>query len=154
MKLRVAAPCSGGVFFDLPHQAKDAVQKSRVLEWPPSTTILKTLYDPAGKRQIRGPGCAQGALRMNNQRREVWYKGHVQGVGFRYTVSRIAGHFDVTGFVRNSPDGRVQLVCEGPRDELEDFLDGINDRMRDFIRDTQEDTRPATGEFGTFEIRT
>lgn len=91
--------------------------------------------------------------RMKNQRREIWYQGHVQGVGFRYTVTRIATHYDVTGFVRNLPDGRVHVVCEAEPDELKNFLGEVNERMQRFIRDTQEDTRPATGEFSSFDVR-
>ena len=40
---------------------------------------------------------------------QVFYEGHVQGVGFRFTVRHIAKGFDVTGWVRNLPDGRVEL---------------------------------------------
>jgi hypothetical protein len=39
------------------------------------------------------------------ERREVLYEGNVQGVGFRFTTNRVAGRFDVAGYVRNLPDG-------------------------------------------------
>ena len=39
----------------------------------------------------------------------VFFSGHVQGVGFRYSVLQIAREFDVAGFVSNLVDGRVQL---------------------------------------------
>ncbi|MFW6168868.1 MAG: acylphosphatase [Planctomycetota bacterium] len=90
---------------------------------------------------------------MTAQRREIWYQGDVQGVGFRYTVTRTAQQFAVTGFVRNLSDGRVHLVCEGAAAELDAFLGEIANRMAAFIRDTQEDRRPATGAFSRFEIR-
>jgi acylphosphatase len=47
------------------------------------------------------------------ERRTVFYSGLVQGVGFRYTTQRIAQQHAFAGFVRNLPDGRVQLVAEG-----------------------------------------
>ncbi|MGC1480103.1 MAG: acylphosphatase [Chthoniobacterales bacterium] len=54
------------------------------------------------------------------------YEGRVQGVGFRYTVKSIAQGFDVTGTVRNLPDGRVELLAQtDDSDELEDFLTAI-----------------------------
>ena len=55
----------------------------------------------------------------------VFYSGSVQGVGFRYTAKAVAAGFEVTGTVRNLPDGRVELIAEGTRDELETFRDAI-----------------------------
>jgi len=83
----------------------------------------------------------------------VLYSGRVQGVGFRYTVKQVAAGYAVTGAVRNLPDGRVELVAEGARDELEGFRQGIRDAGLDgFIR--QEDVRwaEARSEFRGFEI--
>ena len=48
-------------------------------------------------------------------RNTVHYTGHVQGVGFRYTTTTIAGKHNVAGYVQNLPDGRVRLVAEGKR---------------------------------------
>jgi acylphosphatase len=87
------------------------------------------------------------------ERREILYTGRVQGVGFRYTVRHLAGGFQVTGFVRNLPDGRVQLIAEGSRGELNNFLTAISEQMSTYIRDAATDARPATGEFHAFEIR-
>jgi acylphosphatase len=53
------------------------------------------------------------------------YEGRVQGVGFRLNVCRTAAGYDVTGTVRNLPDGRVELVAEGEEEELHAFLEGI-----------------------------
>ena len=87
------------------------------------------------------------------QQREVHYSGSVQGVGFRYTVRSLAARFEVNGFVRNLPDGRVHLVVEGPTDEIGGFLDAIKAEMSTYIRDVHEITRPATERFPAFEIR-
>ena len=56
---------------------------------------------------------------------QVFYAGHVQGVGFRWTVRDTAKGFDVTGWVRNLPDGRVELQVTGEDDEVRAFLDRI-----------------------------
>jgi len=90
---------------------------------------------------------------IGHQRRVVHYRGHVQGVGFRYTAQAIAGRYDVSGFARNLPDGRVELVAEGEKHELVAFLDDVRERMIRHIRDERVDTQPATGEFTGFEIR-
>lgn len=58
--------------------------------------------------------------------RHVFYTGRVQGVGFRYSTKRIASGFDVTGWVKNLPDGRVELFAQAfDAAELESFLEDI-----------------------------
>ncbi len=86
-------------------------------------------------------------------RLQVYFSGHVQGVGFRYTVQRLALGFDVTGWVKNLSDGRVEILIEGERGELEAFQTAIpNAGLRRFIRETQSDWSDGTGEFRGFEI--
>jgi acylphosphatase len=92
------------------------------------------------------------AAAPDHQRREVHYSGRVQGVGFRYTARQLASEFSVTGFVRNLPDGRVNLVVEGAKAEVDKFLASIAAELGNHIRNTSIDVRPATGEFKDFEI--
>lgn len=87
------------------------------------------------------------------ERRTCYFSGRVQGVGFRYTVKNIALQFNVGGYVRNLPDGRVELVMEGPETECGDLIAGVRQRMAGFIRDIKMDSAPATGEFDQFYIR-
>jgi len=54
---------------------------------------------------------------------QVFYEGNVQGVGFRWSVRHAAKGFDVTGWVRNLPDGRVELNVTGEEEEVHAFLD-------------------------------
>lgn len=86
------------------------------------------------------------------QRRQVYYTGRVQGVGFRYTTRSIARRYAVTGYVRNLRDGRVELIAEGMPSELDAFLDDVRTRMSGYVVDEQCQHLPATGEFGGFEI--
>jgi acylphosphatase len=66
----------------------------------------------------------------------IFYSGHVQGVGFRFTAKTVAAGFEVTGTVRNLPDGRVELTAEGARAELEAFRTAIRDAgLAGLIRD-------------------
>ncbi len=53
---------------------------------------------------------------------QVYYSGRVQGVGFRYSVKRIAAGYEVVGWVRNLPDGRVELQVDGEKTEVDAFL--------------------------------
>ena len=82
---------------------------------------------------------------------EVHYSGHVQGVGFRWNACAISRDFSVTGFVRNLHDGRVHLVTEGERKEVERFLAAIADSMAGNIRHAQTVVESATGEYPSFE---
>jgi acylphosphatase len=84
---------------------------------------------------------------------EIFYSGRVQGVGFRYTVKIAAAGFEITGAIRNLPDGRVHLAAEGAREELEAFRAAIRDEgLAGFIRDESVDWRDAQNEFHGFEI--
>jgi acylphosphatase len=86
-------------------------------------------------------------------RYEVHYSGRVQGVGFRWTAVRIAGGLDVTGFVRNLGDGRVQLVAEGSAAELDRLLAELRAAMGANIRDEHIDRSVAMGSFHAFSIQ-
>ncbi len=86
-------------------------------------------------------------------RRTVWFEGRVQGVGFRYTTCDVAGGFDVTGYVRNLPDGRVELVAEGEAAEIDRFIAGILAVMGRYVKDTRQIDEPPTGEFARFGVR-
>ena len=86
-------------------------------------------------------------------RMHIFYSGKVQGVGFRYTTKNVAMGYEVTGVVRNLPDGRVELVAEGLKDELEAFQLGIRESgLGGFISDEQTLWEDPKGEFRGFAI--
>lgn len=87
------------------------------------------------------------------ERRTYHFDGRVQGVGFRYTTHNIAQQYAVNGYVRNLPDGRVELVVEGDESEVDSLVTNLQRRMMGFIRHTEAHTGPATGEFDNFNIR-
>jgi len=58
---------------------------------------------------------------------QVFYEGRVQGVGFRYSARRVAAGFDLAGYVRNLPDGRVELVASGDEEEVDGFLQAVRE---------------------------
>lgn len=83
----------------------------------------------------------------------IYYSGKVQGVGFRYTTKNVATGYEVTGVVRNLSDGRVELVAEGLKDELEAFQQGIRESgLGGLISDELVRWEEAEGEFRGFEI--
>ncbi len=89
---------------------------------------------------------------MSAARCQVRFYGRVQGVGFRFTTERIASRFAITGFVRNEPDGSVQLVAEGEREEVSRLIKAIEEDMIDFIHRRELHWEEATGKWTSFFI--
>jgi acylphosphatase len=85
-------------------------------------------------------------------RKHVIYSGRVQGVGFRYTAQGLAQRFGVAGHVRNLPNGDVELVAEGPAEEVDGLLDAVAERMAGYIRNQTVRDEPPSGATG-FTIR-
>jgi acylphosphatase len=87
------------------------------------------------------------------ERMTVFYSGRVQGVGFRYNAKSVAAGFEVTGTVRNLMDGRVELIAEGTRAELEAFRAAIPDSgLAGFIRDENVLWSDAKNDIRGFQI--
>lgn len=86
--------------------------------------------------------------------KQVLYSGRVQGVGFRYSVKQIASGYEVTGFVRNLPDGRVELQAAAREtDELAEFLAAIQEsNLSSLIRDCETHALPAPSGWRGFTI--
>ena len=101
---------------------------------------------PAKKEGIK-VSCMSVKFRL-----QVWYQGHVQGVGFRYKVAQIAKGFDVSGPVANLDDGRVHLVAVGEESEVREFAAQIALNMRDFIRSTAERADETSDRYAGFSI--
>ncbi len=80
---------------------------------------------------------------MPLERRRVLFSGRVHGVGFRATCRWLAGGFDVVGYVRNLPDGRVELLAQGDAAEIDRFLDAISNEMGGFIHNIASEQEPT-----------
>ncbi len=100
-----------------------------------------------------GPEETVDVNECSSQRREVFFTGNVQGVGFRYTAQRVAAGYAVTGFVRNLRDGRVQIVLEGQSQQIDSFLASLQARMGGYVRNMTATEVAPTGEFSSFEVR-
>lgn len=90
---------------------------------------------------------------MATERRHVIFHGRVQGVFFRATTAEIAAGLAVTGFVRNLPDGTVEMEAQGEPGELDRLIESIDRRYAGFIREKLVTTRPALPSETSFVIR-
>lgn len=84
----------------------------------------------------------------------IFYSGMVQGIGFRYTTHRIARSLHLLGWVRNLPDGRVEILAEGPRDAIDRLTDDLHDHFGSYIKEKKISftaTDPQ-GQFKDFQI--
>lgn len=83
----------------------------------------------------------------------VHFSGHVQGVGFRYTVLQVAKEFEVAGYVKNLADGRVLLEAEGSVADVAAFIEAVHERMHGYIRKVERAAGRRPPEFSGFGIR-
>lgn len=83
----------------------------------------------------------------------VFFMGRVQGVGFRYQALQVAKGYEVSGFVMNLPDGRVQLEAEGTKAEVRDFIVAVHERMEGYVRKVEQTETQRAAQFQGFSIR-
>jgi acylphosphatase len=93
---------------------------------------------------------------MTEKRARLWLriKGRVQGVGFRFSAVDEARRLALTGWVRNTSDGKVELVAEGPKEGLQRLATWCHVGPRGAqVTDVEEKWPPYTGEFDVFGLR-
>ena len=86
-------------------------------------------------------------------RYDITFTGRVQAVGFRWTTCRVAERFDVSGWVRNEPDGTVRCVAEGDASQLDEFVAAVQSAMAGNIDDTRISRADPHGNLDGFSVR-
>lgn len=81
------------------------------------------------------------------------FSGRVQGVGFRYAVRSIAKRYPIAGYVRNLPDGTVELVARGAPGAIDKLIAEISLRFRDNIAGVERNSDWAEETPDGFDIR-
>ncbi|MHC4462228.1 MAG: acylphosphatase [Planctomycetota bacterium] len=84
--------------------------------------------------------------------KHIIFIGRVQGVGFRFTAFRIANRSQLTGFVRNSPDGSVEMLAQGSSDDIDNCIRDIEESFTDYIRETKIEEIPTNPQYTDFKI--
>ena len=101
----------------------------------------------------RKRGCSSMKAVKPTHRAHVFFGGRVQGVGFRYTAEAIAQKLGLTGWVKNLPDGRVEIVCEGSKEKIAELLSGIRDgTLARYIQKTDCVWEDPTNEYEDFRV--
>lgn len=86
--------------------------------------------------------------------RRYLLSGRVQGVGFRYFTQRVAAQHGISGWVRNTPDGRVEIEAEADAEAMRQFEDRISAGPPGGHVDQLETTQIAVGPIRSgFSIR-
>ena len=88
---------------------------------------------------------------------EIFYKrsfflGHVQGVGFRSQVFSLAKGFDLTGYIKNLNDGRVELLAEGEELEVLSFVEAVKSELDIHIKNVEEASGISLRKYLSFSI--
>lgn len=85
-------------------------------------------------------------------RAHIFYSGRVQGVGFRFTVQRYAQDLGLLGWVKNLPDGRVEILAEGDREKITQLCQNLEKYFQGHIKDRNIDFVPAQKNYQDFDI--
>jgi acylphosphatase len=84
--------------------------------------------------------------------RRIIFVGRVQGVGFRFTAHRMANRHQLTGFVRNLPGGTVEMLAQGPAEEIDDCIQAIKEYFAGYVRETRIEEIPSNPQHTDFRI--
>jgi acylphosphatase len=114
---------------------------------------LRRLGAAAARPQAQAAPWYTGRRNMGQKRIHLIVRGRVQDVFFRASTQREARRLGLTGWVRNRPDGAVELVAEGEEDQVKDLLAWAQ-HGPSTARVDKVDTRwrSYTGEFADFRI--
>jgi len=84
--------------------------------------------------------------------KHIIFTGTVQGVGFRFTAQRIASRHQLTGFVRNVPDGTVEMLVQGKPEDIDNCIKDIKESVGGYIRQTKIEDTPPDPRYTVFKI--
>ena len=85
-------------------------------------------------------------------RAHIFYSGTVQGVGFRFVTQRHAQTLDLNGWVKNLPDGRVEICAEGSRENIERLCEGLDRHFAGYIHKKDIEFSETQGHAQGFRI--
>ena len=89
---------------------------------------------------------------MSKVAKHITFVGRVQGVGFRFTAFNAANRFRLTGLVRNSLDGTVEMIVQGNSDEIDKCVGDITETYQSSISETKIEEISFEPKYKDFKI--
>lgn len=89
---------------------------------------------------------------MGQSAKHIIFTGRVQGVGFRFTVFNIANRYHLTGLVRNLSNGAVEMIAQGPVDDIDDCIRDIKESFASYVKETKIEEIPPDSQYKDFKI--
>jgi acylphosphatase len=84
--------------------------------------------------------------------KRIIFTGRVQGVGFRFTARRAANRRQLTGFVRNLPDGTVEMLAQGCSEDIDDCIQDLKEYFSGYLKETRIEEIPPDPKHTDFKI--
>jgi len=84
--------------------------------------------------------------------KRIIFIGTVQGVGFRFTANNIARRHQLAGYVRNLPDGSVEMLVQGDSDDIDSCISSIEKSFAGYIQDKSIEDIPPNPSWKDFRI--
>ena len=82
--------------------------------------------------------------------KHIFFCGRVQGVGFRFTARQVAERYELTGFVRNTSDGKVEMLLQGEEQDIDCAIDDLQQTF--LVRDTQIEQVEVNSSYDNFDV--
>ena len=89
---------------------------------------------------------------MEKIRKHIIFYGYVQGVGFRWKAKHTAQRYGISGWVRNLPDGSVEMEAEGTSHDIADLTEALENHSWGSVERIEAKTIPVHGDYN-FEVR-
>lgn len=83
----------------------------------------------------------------------MFYSGKVQGVGFRMNAQYISHRLGITGWVKNLPNGQVEIIAEADEERINSFLQEMKQSFSVYIENVDITWEEPTNEFTVFGVR-
>lgn len=89
---------------------------------------------------------------MSQTAKHIIFSGRVQGVGFRFTACNVANRYELVGFVRNLPDGSVEMFAQGSDEAVSDCIRDIVEEFGKYIGETKIEEIAPNPQYKDFKI--